>query len=117
MHLVKYRRRPENAALNSGYTLNLVVRAMNQLWIHIIGLDSLQQFMFRSTSGSIVANRCQEGQRIHSTNPHPVIFHDCLTPVAAGNLSTLSLKEPVVIEGINSAILLACCHKITLRLI
>lgn len=62
--------------------------------------------MFRSTSGSIVTNRCQEGKRIHSTNPHPVIFHDCLTPVAAENLSTLSLKEPVVIEGINPAIFL-----------
>lgn len=110
-------REVKSAAQNSSCKHKLVLWVMNQLWIHIIDFDSLQEVMFRSTSGSIVANRCQEGKRIHSTNPHPVIFHDYLTPVAAGNLSTLRLKEPVVIQGINSAIFQTCCHEMTLRLI
>lgn len=58
-------------ALNKIYDLNLMIRVMNHLLIMlkqetqvpIMGLDSLQEVMFRSTSGAIVANRCQEREK------------------------------------------------------
>lgn len=60
-------------ALNKSSNLNLVNWVMSHLWIRlmyhtetqvqIIDLDSLQEVTFRSTSGAIVANRCQEGEK------------------------------------------------------
>lgn len=86
--------------------------------VHIIALDSLQQVMFRSTSGAIVTNRCQEGKKEAIQQILILCFfffflflHDCLTPVAAENPNILSLKEQVVVEGINQQILLTRFNK------
>lgn len=89
--------------------LNLVIWRTNWIWlkchmetqVQIIDLDSLRQGIFRSTSGAIVTNRIQDGGK-ESIQQILILFcfffHDYLTLVAAGNLSTWSLKEPVVTE-------------------
>lgn len=103
-------------ALNKSSDLNLVNWLMNRLWIRlkhhtetqvqIIDSDSLQKVTFRWTSGTIVANRCQEGEK----NPFNKSSSCFVFFQAAENLRSLSPKGLDVIEGVNTTKLLTYYH-------